>query len=214
VFIDGYAWGNSTMGCVGDKGAVAATQGYAWLPLFGATLFFVGLNGMKWSELRDDGISDPKAAAKAKIFLLFLLLIAVGCIAGSAALMADKCVWWRGRRVRAPVEGTPGASSRSSVSLFVAHIAPPSPPPPPSPPRPQVPVQLQPVLVERHLVPAGHAARAARVLCHARGHAAALGRVLRRPPQPTLHPPPACFFFMHSAACLLLHPPTQPRACE
>jgi hypothetical protein len=48
VFIDGYAW------CIpSDKGGSAqcaqakATQGYAWIPLFGATVSFVMMNGMK-----------------------------------------------------------------------------------------------------------------------------------------------------------------------
>lgn len=90
VLIDGYGWGASQNGCVGNKDMVNATQGYAWLPLLGATLVFVMINGMKWSELRDDGLVDSKAAVKARIFLLFALFIACGSLAGSGFIMADK----------------------------------------------------------------------------------------------------------------------------
>jgi hypothetical protein len=45
--------------------------------------------GMKWSELRDDAISDSRVAAKARIFLLAALFIACGCLAGSVSRAAD-----------------------------------------------------------------------------------------------------------------------------
>lgn len=91
MLIDGYAWGLSPS--CSSQAAVSATQGYAWLPLAGATLVFMGVNGMKWSELRDDTVSgDARAAAKARVFLLVLLFVACACIAGAGFLMSDKCV--------------------------------------------------------------------------------------------------------------------------
>ena len=48
------------------------------------------INGMKWSELREDGMVDARTSAKARIFLMTALFIACGCIAGSGFLMADK----------------------------------------------------------------------------------------------------------------------------
>jgi hypothetical protein len=45
---------------------------------------------MKWSELREDGMVDARASAKARIFLISALFIACGSIAGSGFLMADK----------------------------------------------------------------------------------------------------------------------------
>jgi hypothetical protein len=45
---------------------------------------------MKWSELRDDSVSDPRTAVKARIFLLFALLIVMAGLAGSVFIMVDK----------------------------------------------------------------------------------------------------------------------------
>jgi hypothetical protein len=56
----------------------------------GVTIAFAMVNGMKWSELRDDLTGDAKAAAKARIFLLFALLIVISCVAGSGYIMSDK----------------------------------------------------------------------------------------------------------------------------
>lgn len=90
MLIDGYGWGSSSSGCVGPRDSVTETQGYAWIPLLGATIVFLMINGMKWSELREDGMNDPRTAAKARIFLIAALFIACGSIAGSGFLMADK----------------------------------------------------------------------------------------------------------------------------
>lgn len=45
---------------------------------------------MKWSELRDDNVSDPKTAVKARIFLLFALLITMAALAGAVFIMVDR----------------------------------------------------------------------------------------------------------------------------
>lgn len=79
---------------------MGATQGYSWLPLAGASLAFIMLNGMKWSELNEESVADPRTAAKARIFLLLTLFIAMGSIAGGGVLMGtqflnkgDPCAW-------------------------------------------------------------------------------------------------------------------------
>jgi hypothetical protein len=50
------------------------------------------MNGMKWSELRDDDALETQASTtcKARVFLIFSLLIAVACVAGSGFIMSDK----------------------------------------------------------------------------------------------------------------------------
>lgn len=46
---------------------------------------------MKWSELRADELaSDNATAAKARIFLLLALAIALASLAGAAVLMSEK----------------------------------------------------------------------------------------------------------------------------
>ncbi len=45
---------------------------------------------MKWSELRDDAVNDPRTAVKARIFLLAALLITMGSLAGAVFIMVDK----------------------------------------------------------------------------------------------------------------------------
>lgn len=85
VFIDGYGIGVN----VANDAAASATAGYSWLPLFGATLAYIMVNGMKWTELKDDYV-DSRVAAKARIFLLSALLIMIGSMAGAAVLMVDK----------------------------------------------------------------------------------------------------------------------------
>jgi hypothetical protein len=45
---------------------------------------------MAWSELRDDGAHDPRTPVKARIFLLFALLICMGGVAGATFVMVDK----------------------------------------------------------------------------------------------------------------------------
>jgi hypothetical protein len=53
-------------------------------------MVFVMLNGMKWSELDENNVSDPRTTAKARIFLVFTMFVAFACIGGSAFLMVDK----------------------------------------------------------------------------------------------------------------------------
>ena len=63
------------------------------LPLFGVTITFIMLNGMKWSELRDENAGgEASVAAKARIFLMAAMSIGIACIAGSAFIMADKFI--------------------------------------------------------------------------------------------------------------------------
>ena len=47
------------------------------------------INGMKWSELRDD-LGDNSTSAKARLFLMSAMAIAIASMAGSAFIMADK----------------------------------------------------------------------------------------------------------------------------
>ena len=107
ILIDGYSWGQNV--CGGSPG-VSATQGYAWLPLFGATIVFVMINGMKWSELDEDSVADPRVSAKARIFLIVALFIACGSVAGSGVLMGNMCVGEgdlrNPRRTRPPCVGS------------------------------------------------------------------------------------------------------------
>lgn len=86
IFIDGFNMGSQVLK---DSASVNA-QGYAWLPLFGATMVFLMLNGMKWSELDENNVTDPRTSAKARIFLVFTMFLSFVCIGGSAFLMADK----------------------------------------------------------------------------------------------------------------------------
>jgi Uncharacterised protein family (UPF0220) len=101
IFIDGYSYGNY----IGDA-TTSQTAAYAWVPLFGATIAYVMLNGMKWSDLKGD-FGDESTAVKTKIFLLFTILIAFGCIAGSAALMQQKFL------------AVSGAYNWAGISVFV-----------------------------------------------------------------------------------------------
>jgi hypothetical protein len=48
------------------------------------------LNGFRWSELRDDMTGDSSTAAKARVFLLFTLLVAVLAIGGGAFVMTER----------------------------------------------------------------------------------------------------------------------------
>lgn len=45
---------------------------------------------MKWSELNDEVTGDSATAVKARIFLIFTLLIAIASMAGAGFIMADK----------------------------------------------------------------------------------------------------------------------------
>lgn len=84
ILIDGYT-SCSKNGT--DCTLSSSSAGYAWLPPFGATLALIMVNGMKWTELRDDVTGDSKTAAKARLFLLFALLILVISLGGSAFVM-------------------------------------------------------------------------------------------------------------------------------
>lgn len=118
ILIDGYAYGQFS-----NSPGASETQGYGWLPPFGAvssaasacggtpsqpvesrqTLAFVMMNGMRWSELRDDNsLGDPKTAAKAKLFLISSLFVAFGSVVGAAVLM---------------VRATPGSAGATALVL-------------------------------------------------------------------------------------------------
>ncbi len=84
-FIDGYNYGTLV---VKDPLSLS-TSGYAWVPLFGATLFFCMINGMKWSELSDEAVMDPRTSAAARIFLIVSLFIAFACVAGAVFIVID-----------------------------------------------------------------------------------------------------------------------------
>lgn len=86
VFIDGFSMGVNVLNDATSNKAA----GYAWLPLFGASLVYLMINGMRWSELRDDMVADPRTAAKARIFLIFALFVAMACVAGAVFIMVDK----------------------------------------------------------------------------------------------------------------------------
>ncbi len=45
---------------------------------------------MKWSELRDDSVQDSRTAVKARVFLLFALLLTMAGLAGAVFIMVDK----------------------------------------------------------------------------------------------------------------------------
>jgi uncharacterized membrane protein len=85
AFFDGIGYGVA----FANDDASRAAQGYAWLPLFGATIAFVMINAMMWSELRDNERA-PTVAAKARIFLLVALFVMMASIAGAAFIMVDK----------------------------------------------------------------------------------------------------------------------------
>jgi hypothetical protein len=52
LLIDGYSSCQYQPGA--DCSNASGSAGYAWLPPFGATLAFVMINGMKWSDLRGE----------------------------------------------------------------------------------------------------------------------------------------------------------------
>lgn len=87
LFIDGQT---SCPSSGADCSAVSGSVGYAWLPPFAASVSFIMLNSFRWTELRDDISGDSSTAAKARIFLLFTLLIAILGIGGGAYVMVDR----------------------------------------------------------------------------------------------------------------------------
>jgi hypothetical protein len=102
VLIDGFSYGRVV---VADSYTIAA-QGYAWLPLFGASIGFVTINLMQWSELQDNK-DNPMVAAKARIFLIFMLFIIMGSLGGAAFIMTDKFL------------GQAGSYQWAGISCFV-----------------------------------------------------------------------------------------------
>jgi hypothetical protein len=85
VLIDGFSYGRVV---AADPNTIAA-QGYAWLPLFSASIGFILINLMQWSELQDNR-ENPMIAAKARIFLVFMLFIIMGSLGGAVFIMTDK----------------------------------------------------------------------------------------------------------------------------
>ena len=67
-------------------------SGYAWLPPFVATVFYLMINGMHWRELNPENVSVPSVATKARLFLLFSLFVAISAIIGAAFVFNDKFV--------------------------------------------------------------------------------------------------------------------------
>ena len=45
---------------------------------------------MKWSELKEESVSDPRTAVKARIFLVIALLVFMSGIAGATFVMVDQ----------------------------------------------------------------------------------------------------------------------------
>lgn len=67
-----------------DGGISSAASGYAWLCPFGASLFYLMLNAMSWSELDERKVENPSTTTKAKAFLLCSLFISMAVIVGAA----------------------------------------------------------------------------------------------------------------------------------
>jgi len=86
LLIDGFNYGT----LVARDGASSGAAGFAWLPPAGASLFFLMLNGMKWSELSDEGVVDGSTAVKARVFVIFALFVAFACTGGAAFIMIDR----------------------------------------------------------------------------------------------------------------------------
>lgn len=84
--IDAFNYGST----VARDGASSGAAGYAWLPPAGASLFFLMLNGMKWSELSDESVADASTAVKARVFVIFALFVAFACTGGAAFILVDK----------------------------------------------------------------------------------------------------------------------------
>ena len=56
---------------------------------FSASIGFILINLMQWSELQDNR-ENPMIAAKARIFLVFMLFIIMGSLGGAVFIMTDK----------------------------------------------------------------------------------------------------------------------------
>lgn len=76
---------------VGDNASKSAAA-YAWLPPFFATVVYVMINTMHWSELSTaTGYgADPSTATKARLFLFTALLILFASIVGAAFMMVQR----------------------------------------------------------------------------------------------------------------------------
>ena len=110
--------------CVPTATPPLSWRSYAWIPLFGASLTYLSLNGMKWSELRDsDG--SPSTTAKARCFLFTSLLVLLACIIGAAVLMVQ---------VRASARCATPADRATYVAANTIPRGAAHPPPPPRPP--------------------------------------------------------------------------------
>jgi hypothetical protein len=79
--VDGF---NMGMNGTPDGGISSAASGYAWLCPFGASLFYLMLNAMSWSELDERKVENPSTTTKAKAFLLCSLFISMAVIVGAA----------------------------------------------------------------------------------------------------------------------------------
>ena len=61
-----------------------ASAGFAWLPPFLASLFYLCINAMTWKELDERFVQQPSTAKKARVFLLCILFVAMCAVVGAA----------------------------------------------------------------------------------------------------------------------------------
>lgn len=83
LFIDAY---NVGVNVLKDPQSIA-TASVAWLPPFAASVLFLMVNGMLWSELSSD---TPATAAKARLFLLLALLVDFAGITGAGFVLVQQ----------------------------------------------------------------------------------------------------------------------------
>lgn len=69
---------------------------------------------MSWSDLNnEDGAKDASTPTKARLFLVFVLLVAICSMAGSAFIMADKFL---------KLDASANADKWSGASIFVSTL--------------------------------------------------------------------------------------------
>mmetsp|Transcript_14125 Transcript_14125/g.45183 ORF Transcript_14125/g.45183 Transcript_14125/m.45183 type:complete len:152 (+) Transcript_14125:195-650(+) len=109
MYIDATARGSDK-----DNSHTDDTAGYSWICGTLVTIFFVMLNGFKWSELDPD--SDGHV--KARLFLLFTILVGLSGVVGALFIMLKEYT----DRNPEPPEGTwPGVAIMiQCLIIFVA----------------------------------------------------------------------------------------------
>eukprot|EP00441_Pelagodinium_beii_P005953 CAMPEP_0197684286 /NCGR_PEP_ID=MMETSP1338-20131121/99282_1 /TAXON_ID=43686 ORGANISM="Pelagodinium beii, Strain RCC1491" /NCGR_SAMPLE_ID=MMETSP1338 /ASSEMBLY_ACC=CAM_ASM_000754 /LENGTH=141 /DNA_ID=CAMNT_0043265983 /DNA_START=46 /DNA_END=468 /DNA_ORIENTATION=- len=83
IYIDGAALGAQA----GNEVAKSANA-YSWLPGIGATVSFLMINLLLWSQI-SDAETDKRAACIARGFLIAAMMIGLGCIAAALFIMVD-----------------------------------------------------------------------------------------------------------------------------